>query len=191
MDEHDEPMPLEVADAETREMLGLFDVPAYARRGQDLDHAIARLHARCDRERSALLEMVHLRLRQWAAAATGPDDWRGVFAAPVAPLWPATGAEPPTWAARPETPRRRRAIARDLVSSLQRFNRRWSAAFDALDLDPLNRLVDGYNRYYLLEKECAFGSARLARHRFTPREPLSRDEIWAQHPELPVPELIS
>ena len=191
MDERDEPMPLEVADAETREMLGLFDVPAFARRGQDLEHAIVRLHARCDRERSTLLEMVRLRLRQWSAASAGPDDWRDTFSAPIASLWPFAGAEHPAWASRPETLRRRRAIGRDLVASIERFNRRWTSALDSLDLVPINQLVDGYNRYYLLEKECALGSARVARHRFTLREPLILDELRAQHPELPVPILVS
>ncbi len=191
MDESHEPMPLEVADAETREMLGLFDVPAFARRGQDLEHAIARLHGRCVGERLVLLEMVHLRLRQWAALSIGPDDWRDTFAAPVAPLWPASGAEAPRWAARPGPSRRRRAVGHDLIASLQRFNRRWAAALDALDLGPIHRMVADYNRYYLLEKECALGSARLARHQFVAKEPIRLEDLRATHPELTVPTLVS
>ncbi len=112
-------------DAEMKELLGLFDVPAFARRGQDLEYALARLHARCRRERDGLLDMVRLRLRQWAEAGSGPDDWRSVFTAPIERLWPLCDAEPPTWADRPAPPRRHRAIARDLIASVNRFNRRW------------------------------------------------------------------
>ena len=190
MDDFDEPIPLESADPETRQLLGLFDVPAFARRGQDLEYTLARLHARCDRERSAMLEMVRLRLRQWSALATGPDDWSPPFAAPVAPLWPPAGSDPPAWAARPGPGSRRRAVARDLVASLERFNRRWARFLGEIDLGPINRLVDHYNRYYLLEKECVLGSSRLASRHFVPREPLTREALRASFPELPVPDLI-
>jgi len=188
MDEPDESSPLYATDPETRHLLGLFDAPAFARRGQDLEYALARLHARCDRERSAMLEMVRLRLRQWSAVATGPADGSPPFAAPIAPLWPLAGAEAPAWADRPAPDGRRRAIARDLVASVERFNRRWARFLDAIDLDPINRLVDHYNRYYLLEKECVLGSARLASRHFVPREPLTREALRTRFSELPVPD---
>ena len=191
MDETDESTPLYATDAETRQLLGLFDTPAFARRGQDLEYTLARLHDRCVRERSAMLEMVRLRLRQWSAASTGPADWSPPFAAPVAPLWPPAGADPPAWSARPAPDGRRRSIARDLIASVERFNRRWARFLDAIDLEPINRLVDHYNRYYLLEKECVLGSSRLASRHFVPREPLTRDALRARYPELPEPTLIS
>ncbi len=181
MDDPDAPAPLEVADAETRQLLGLFDVPAFARRGQDLEYALARLHARCTRERAAMLEMVGVRLRQWSAASTGPD-------AAIAPLWPASGAQPPTWADRPAPDRRRRAIARDLVASVERFNRRWTRFLADMDLDAIHRMVDRYNQYYLLEKECVLGSARLAARSFVPRERLTPEGLLASYPLLPAPE---
>ena len=83
MDETDDSTPMTNVDAEMKELLGLFDVPAFARRGQDLEYALARLHDRCRRERLGMLDMVRLRLRQWSRAATGPDDWRTTFAAPI------------------------------------------------------------------------------------------------------------
>ena len=141
-------------EAEIKELLGLFDAPAFARRGQDLEYALARLHDRCARRRDAMLDMVRVRLRQWSAAVTGPDGWSSSFDAPIEPLWALAGAEPPAWADRPAPIRRRRTIARDLVASLNRFNRRWTEFLDGLDLEPLNRTIDQYNRYYLLEKEC-------------------------------------
>jgi hypothetical protein len=192
MDETDEATPV-VSNDETdlNQLLGLFDAPAFARRGLDLEYALEGLHGRLIRERSGMLDMVRVRLRQWASVATGPDDWAGVFTAPVAPgLYTASGAEPPAWATAPAPPRRRRAVARDLVASLARFNRRWLHFLDAMKLDSVNRQVEQYNRYYVLEKECVIGSARLAARLFVPKPLLTRESLLADHPLLPVPGLV-
>jgi hypothetical protein len=132
---------------------------------------------------------VRVRLRQWAAAVTGPDASATVFTSSLDPLWPLSEAEAPVWARQPAPPRRRRAIALDLISSTTRFNRRWSRFLDELDLDHVNQLIDKYNRYYLLEKECCLGSARLAARFFTPQVPLTREALLEAYPPLPVPEL--
>jgi hypothetical protein len=187
MDDALESTEMPVTDPELRQLLGLFDVPAFARRGQDLEYGLGRLRERCRRERSALLEMVRLRLRQWSAVARGPDDWSGAFAGTIASLWPLADAGPPTWADRPATPRRRRAVARDLIASVERFNRRWVRVIEGLDLGPINRLIDQYNRYYVLEKECSLGSPRLAARHFKPRTRLTAETLLADFPPLPVP----
>jgi hypothetical protein len=191
MDETDESNPLTSTETEIKELLGLFDAPAFARRGVDLEYALARLHTRCRRERDALLDMVRLRLRQWAGVATGPDDREGTFVAPIDSLWPLCDAEPPAWARLPAPPRRRRAVARDLVASVTRFNHRWAAFLDQLNVEPVNRMIDQYNRFYVLEKECILGSARLALRHFTPKARLSRVALDEEYPALPVPELSS
>jgi hypothetical protein len=189
METPDEPAPLPTVDFELKELLSLFDVPAFARRGQDLEYSLERLHARCLRERQAMLELVRVRLRQWARAVAGPDEWKAIFTAPIDPLWSLSGAEPPAWSDRPAPLRRRHAIARDLVASLERFNRRWSHFVGGLDLDPSNRMIDRYNHYYVLEKECVLGSSRLAARHFVPRARLTPESLLAQYPVLPVPEL--
>ena len=119
------------------------------------------------------------------APTTAPD----AFDAQIAALWPAAGAEPPSWAARPAPGRRRNAIARDLVASVERFNRRWARFLDELDIGPINAMIDRYNHYYLLEKECVLGSARLAARHFIPRPRLTREGLLARHPLLPAPAL--
>jgi hypothetical protein len=190
MDElNQDAMSLGGVDAEIKELLGLFDVPSFARRGQDVEYGLARLRARCARERAAMLDMVRLRLRQWAAASTGPGTAAAVYAGPIDPLWPLSGAEAPRWTTFAASPRRLRAIARDLIASVERFNRRWARYLDGLDLGPLNRQIDDYNRYYLLEKECSLGSAALASRHFTPRPPVTRDDLRAEFPLLPTPSL--
>ncbi len=189
MDETEGATPLGGVDAEIKELLGLFDVPAFARRGQDVEYARTRLHARCSRARGEMLDMVRLRLRQWAAASTGPADDARIFADAIGPLWPLAGAEAPRRAHRAESDRRLRAIARDLVASVERFNRRWSRAIDAVDLAAINRQIDHYNRYYVLEKECVLGSARLAARHFVPLDLMTLDDLRREHPLLPIPRL--
>ena len=49
-----------------------------------------------------------------------------------------------------------------------RFNRRWAQFLERLNLEPINTVIDQYNRYYVLEKECVMGSARLAARHFQP-----------------------
>jgi hypothetical protein len=190
MDEsNNEGTPLGNVDAEIKELLGLFDVPAFARRGQDLEYALVRLRSRSRRQRNAMLEMVRLRLRQWAAAATGPAAELAVFGDSIAPLWPLAEAEAPRWATRAASSWRLRSIARDLIASVERFNRRWSEHLEGLDLTPINRQVDNYNRYYVLEKECSLGSAKLAARNFVPKTHVSLDDLRAELPLLPVPML--
>jgi len=192
VDHADESMPTWSSDVETemKELMGLFDLPAFARRGLDLDFTLRRMHDRCRAARGALLDMVRVRLRQWASAVIGPESWSLVFTRSIAPLWPLSGAEPPQWAGTPAPVRRQRLIARDLIASVVRFNRRWTQFLDGLNLDPTNHAIDQYNRHYLLEKECVMGSARLAARYFTPMPTLTTQTLLDDHPSLPVPELL-
>src|SRR5262249_44407610 len=89
------------------------------------------------------------------------------------------------------TPSRRalwRAL-RDLAESVERFNRQWHAFLEGVALPRVNELREGYNRYYVIEKECAVRSPRVARLGFRPLPPLTRDELTALLPPLPVPQL--
>ncbi|WP_169977207.1 hypothetical protein [Tautonia rosea] len=174
-------------DLTIEQLCNLDSAPAFVRRGQDVEEALNRLHGHCRRVRAEMLEMVHLRLRQWAAVAVGPDDWSDRFDGPVAPLWSLANA--PTealWADRPASTRRRRAVARDLIGSLTRFNRRWSRHVEELNLDPINTRIEAYNRYYLIEKELLMGSARLASHFFRVHPLLRGEHLLERHPLLPM-----
>jgi hypothetical protein len=190
MDEAESELPaFEVQDRELRQMMGMFDAPAFARRGQELESFLVRLQARCQRERHVLLDMVRLRLRQWASVSRA-DDWRSVFATPIDPLWSLSGADPPRWAETSASLFRRRVVGRDLVASVTRFGRRWTGFLESIQLDSYNKLVHQYNRYYLLEKEMVLGSSRLAARHFRPKSPLTIEHLLEQFPPLPVPELI-
>lgn len=169
----------------------VFDVPAFVRRGQEVAFLLASLDERCRKARIGLLDMVHMRLRQWARLAIGPDDWRDSFRAPVDFLWPAASAPAPVWASTAGSPRARRAAARDLAASVERFNVRWRAYVDRLDARLVNDAVGGYNKYYVIEKECVIGSGRLAAKGFVPIAMVSAETILAAHPPIPVPEVVS
>jgi hypothetical protein len=78
----------------------------------------------------------------------------------------------------------------DLARSFARFNRRWLAYLGELDLQPINQLRDGYNRFYVLEKECALRSARLAREGFVPLAPVRVEDLLERFPVLRVPEFV-
>lgn len=192
MDDHEGPTPTFNADIETevKEMIGLFDLPAFARRGQDVEAAERRLHDRCRAMRGELLDMVRIRLRQWSGAVTGPDDWRGIFTASIEPLWSQSVADEPQWSGALASSRRQLAIARDLIAAVLRFNARWDRALSEVNLDPINEAIERYNRYYVIEKECVVGSARIAARHFVPLGRIDKQSLLRAHPMLPVPELL-
>lgn len=175
------------AETDIKELMGLFDAPAFARRGQDMEFALRRLHERCRRQRDELLEMVRMRLKQWARAAAGPETWSQTFADPPGLLWDQAGPDEPSWASQPASPRTRLGVARDLVASVERFNQRWRTFLGSLKLEPVNHVIDQYNKYYVIEKECVVGSSRLAARHFKPVPRLSMETLLKEHPLLPVP----
>jgi hypothetical protein len=179
-------VPLIATDRESRELLGMFDTPSFARRGADVEYALKRFHERLGRERDGMLDMVRTRLRQWAAASEPGTESR-FFQDSILALWPLAGAPEPVWNTAPASDRRLRSIARDLVASVERFNRRWSAFLDKIDTDALNQRIDQFNRNYLLEKECVLGSSRLASRFFQPLPRIDRPWLDAHYPPLTVP----
>ncbi len=150
---------------------------------------LRRVDARCQQARVDRLDMVRLRLRQWTRVAIGPDDWSSVFTGTIEPLWSLSEAEPPEWAATSAPEHRRRAVARDLIAAVNRFNRRWNQFVESINLGPANVVIDHYNRYYVIEKECVMGSGRLAARFFTPIPLLTPERLLRDHPLLPVPDL--
>jgi hypothetical protein len=139
--------------------------------------------------RGDLLEMVRMRLRQWAGSVTGPDDWRRTFTASIEPLWALSDAEEPRWARSAAGSRRQLAIASDLIAAVLRFNTRWARCLDQVDLEAVNHAIERYNRYYVLEKECVVGSTRIAARHFVPLARIDKETLLQSHPILPVPEL--
>jgi hypothetical protein len=170
-----------------------YDAPAYIRRARGVEAAWEDLLARGRRKRAEWLLGVRLHLGSlWAGVANwsalrhllADDDQVAVLerlhAEAGDPEVPMTG---------PAADRGRRRALRRLRASVERFNRRWAGYLDELDLAELNRLRDGYNRYYLLEKECAVGPAGLLPQLFRCLPPLTVTDVLTELPFLAVPRL--
>jgi hypothetical protein len=174
-----------------KDFQAMFDGPAFVRRARSVEGALQDLLERCRRKRDEWLPMVRLRLGILHALVVG--DWtalrpflasdekqqhlahlyeelRPTLRAPIAP----TTSE-----------RRLRQALGELRESIALFNRRWTDYLPTVDLTHVNELRDGYNRYFVLEKECAVRSARVARQGFVRLEPLTVDEILRHLPLLP------
>jgi hypothetical protein len=183
-------------DFAAQKVLGQFDAPAYVRRARQLENAIEQVLETCRRKREDWLEMVRLRLgvlrglaEKWAHLTAILADPRQIQVLEQLesalqprlriPIEPTTSA------------RRLRNALQELSQSIARFNRRWAAHLSDVDLSHVNMLIDGYNRYYVLEKECVVRSASVARLGFRPRPLLTLDWLIEELPMLALPTLRS
>ena len=174
-----------------QQFIAQHDGPAYLRRARRLNDAIAALHERCRKQREEWLLMPRLHLGRLRALAGVWENLRPLVHddAQLAqlerchaelepklrlPLDPTTSA------------RQLRQGLRAVLESNRRFNDRWRDYISRLDLTEVNALIDGYNRYYLVEKECVVSSPRIARMGFVPRQPIGPEELFAAWPLLPV-----
>jgi hypothetical protein len=174
------------------EVLAQYDGPAYLRRARRVQGSYDGLLERCRQQREEWLGMarVHLGMLRglagdWPALADHLADEEQLSV--LEELW--TGLQPrlrvpvePT-----ASTRALRQALRELDESLERFNRRWIELVRGLDLTALNAERADYNRYYLLEKECAVRSPHIARQGYRALEPLTADDLLAELPPLPVP----
>jgi len=175
-----------------RYLLGRYDVPAYVRRARRVEDALEDALRRCQCQRDEWLEMVRLRLGMLRAILGKWENLRPLLAddAQVEMLRALEAELRPELRAPVATTRSKRvwrAALADLVESLEHFNCRWREYLQQFDLTPLNKQRQDYNRYYLVEKECAVRSARLARHGYRPLQTMTNAELEAAIPPLPVP----
>jgi hypothetical protein len=179
-------------DRQFNQIVGLYDAPAYVRRARQVQEALDGVLMRCRRQRDEWLTMVRTRLGVLGALAadwsrlrpllTGEDrveDLRSLHDSLKPQLRVPVPATSSRWVLR-------RAL-RELRESIERFNGRWPAFLQTIDLTPVNKLREGYNRYYLLEKECAVRSASVARQGFRKLEPVTNNDLLTWLPVLPVP----
>lgn len=184
-------------DADSRQMnelASLFDAPAYIRRARNVHARFSQFLHSCAQKREELIQIPRLRVGTLHALA-------GSFVA-LSP-WLACSEEvvlleglhdqlspqlrlPPKLT---NSPRLLQKTLRQLVGCLERFNGRWLDFIEKLDLDLINDLREGYNRYYVVEKSCAIRSDLLARHGFSPLPVLDTAEILHHFPLLAVPRL--
>jgi hypothetical protein len=174
-----------------KRVLASYSAPAYIRRARQVEDAFDQLINTCDRHRQDWLKDVRSRL---GLLCPNGDDWDTMlpYVANGNQLLTlgclcATLAVTSAQRENSHTARSYRRRLRELRMSIDRFNKRWLNYVHTLDLTRINELRDGYNRYYLLEKECAMRSARLARQHFRRLEPMTREAVLDRFPLLPVP----
>jgi hypothetical protein len=172
-------------------LMAQYDTPAYLRRACRVHEALNHLHARCRKQRAEWLAEGRFFLTELANRLSGWDGVTPFLASPEqGHLFPLLlellDSHAPMGVRSASRMRIRRALGA-LIGWLDGFNARWLAFLNRQDLGPLNHLRDGYNRYYLLEKECALRSARLARNGFEPLVPYTMQDLLNQFPLLPVP----
>lgn len=172
-----------------KQFLANYDAPAYARRARQVEDAYEQLVDRCRSRRAEAIQSVRLRLGVLKALA---GEWHALLeflqceqVCRLQGLHNELGPELKVPVERTAVPRVLRLALRELSESIDHFNRRWREFLESLDLGPINALRDGYNRYYLLEKECAMRSARLARQGFRRLEPVTVGHLVELFPAIP------
>lgn len=168
-----------------------FDTPAYMRRARDTEAAWNAVVSRCRRQRDQWLKIPRLRLTEWlranrrGPANAGSDQFISVEAQPalikLAKDWQLDAKIDPPIAVRSDLP----TLFRQLVESFDRFNQRWTTFLNDFDLQQVNQLRRDYNEYYVLEKECAVLSAKVARQGFKPLPDATTDDLRLLFPLLP------
>jgi hypothetical protein len=170
------------------------DGPAFLRRARRLNEAIAAVHERCRQQREEWLLMPRLHIGRLHILV---GDWENLCPllreenhiellrrlhaelAPKLRLLPERTTSAWRW----------RNALQAVIESNERFNARWQPFVEGLDFTEVNEKVDGYNRYYLLEKECVVSSPRIARLGFEPKQPMTARDVFQAWPLLPVPVL--
>lgn len=189
----DDPPPVARDDAHElfKRFASQYDAPAYVRRARAVEDAFEQLLARCRHQRDDWLKLVRIRLgtlrmlaSDWAVLRPqlADDEQVSVLEQLHAELQPRLRIR----VAATTSERAHRRSLKEIVESTARFNRRWSEHLPTVDLGHVNALRDGYNRYYLLEKECAIRSPRLARQGYQRLEPVTTADLAALLPLLPV-----
>jgi hypothetical protein len=176
------------------EVMALYGAPAYVRRARNMEmawEALVERHRRRRREDLAIPSMLLAVLRalagEWKALRPwlADDTQPAVLESLEVELRPTL--RQPLQATR--AGRKLRRALRELVDSLERFNHRWTRVLQEADFGAVNELRAGYNRFYVLEKECVVRSPHVARLGFKPVSPASVADLAAVLPPLPVPRL--
>jgi hypothetical protein len=176
-------------------LVARYDAPAYVRRARRVEESLEQLVAQCQRKREEWLKPVRSSLDQlcsqvpgWALLRSWLSDDHQVGVLLL--LQESVGSRKAFRPDGPTSTRRLGGALRALCEQVQHFNRRWNDYLCSLDLTGVNEVRDGYNRWYILEKECALRSASLARRGFTRLAMLTTADLALRLPCLPVPQFV-
>jgi hypothetical protein len=182
-------------DAMRAQLMAQYGAPAFLQRAQRMKNAFESVVRTCRAKRDEELLMVRIRLGFLHGMTAG--DWTvllpfladetqtEVLAKLHAELDPKLDVQvsPATSA------RKLRSALHDLCRGIELFNEVWRRHLAGLDLSEINHQREGYNRWYVFEKECALRSPEIARRGFVPMPPATVEEVAAEVPELIAPRL--
>jgi hypothetical protein len=173
-----------------KQLLAHYGVPAYARRALEVQEAFEQLQNHSRARREEWLQMVRLRLGRLYALAGSWDRLRPWLTnkdqiLELQELHTKLKPHLRGQVARAHSSRVLYHSLDELKESIARFNRRWLAYVRQVDLTRVNHLREHYNRYYVLEKECALRSPRLARQGFVRLAPITTADLEKLLPPLP------
>ena len=173
------------------EVAARFRAPAFVRRARQVQDAFDELVRRCQKQRDEWLDHVRIpwkwlveiagnleTLRPLLANAGSFDRVNELAAILASPVQGFDRTSPSS--------RWLRKGLWELRDSIERFNRRWQKFLEDLNLAEINKRREDYNCYYVLEKECALRSVRLARLGFMPLAPITAEVLFALLPLLPL-----
>jgi len=168
-----------------------FDVPAYVRRALQLEEAQRDLERRLDRLWFDRLRPIACDVKNLIAcfASAGElDEWLGESRrAPWAMVSAAAASHPDyekLFVDRSLFAPSRHRRYRMLCERIRSFNEGWPSAVATIDLGPVNRQVEAFNRWYPLERECAMRHAWHALDDFRPRPLWRHCDLEASQPLL-------
>jgi hypothetical protein len=165
--------------------------PAFIARARAPQEALDALVRSCEAKREELLKWPRFHLA--ALAERVRHDWARLGRLLAEPesvkllealhaSEPAAPAGPSDWLVTD------RGALGQFLESAERFNRKWRAYVDGLDLEPVNQPRRDFNQYYVLEKACAFGSEGVA-DGFEPLAMIDRAYLDQRFPLLVFPAL--
>lgn len=173
-------------------LIATVDTPAFLRRTQGVEAEWNSIVSRCRRQREKWLEMPCMRLARLLALIDehphNSDILTVTVIAEIHGIADELNVAPKTAAPALLTGNSIRTALRDFRTSVSRFNTRWQKFLDEVDLTRVNELREGYNEFYVFEKECAGASPKVARLGFEPLEPATTRDLRDLFPLIRLPE---
>lgn len=156
-------------------VMGFYGPPAFATRGRNTEEAWHALLDHCRAKRAEMLQGIRWNIRALANALDLPRNEdpettvrhirKALTVKPLSSLHSSISFI-------------------SLLESIERFNATWQAYIAKLDLTDVNRELEKYNEYYVLEKESVVGSEQIARQGFQPKQPVAVTDIAREFPPL-------
>lgn len=175
-----------------QQIAGSFDEPAFLRRARKTQAAWDSLLQHAEVSRESMLAVVRVKLALLTSIMFSREtDLRDIVSAADLELLQNCHDE---WTkllrGRSRRARRPIQVSTALVRFVEigeRFNRQWNSHVRGLNFDHVNALRDGYNKYYVIEKECALQSHRTAVRGFRPLPDVGPDDVLKHLPLLELP----